>query len=175
MNIIQSPDRCSYTALYGGGSLFLAGGISGCFNWQEYVCNQLVEQYKPDRRVHIFNPRRVGNLAKEGDEALAQIKWEHDYLDLVSYISFWFPKETACPITLFELGKYCQILESDYGDSWLSCNDDLIIGMDPNYPRRFDVEAQMKLVYGNKGIAFIYNLDEFIVEIAKKLNLKRKE
>ena len=52
---------------------------------------------------------------------------------LASAIAFWFPPETLCPITLFELG------------AWSMTNKLLFIGVDPRYQRFLDVKIQTKL------------------------------
>lgn len=64
----------------------------------------------------------------------AQIRWERRMLQAASVIAFWFPEETVCPITLYELG------------AWSMTQKPLIIGAHPNYPRRFDVVTQTVLV-----------------------------
>jgi hypothetical protein len=156
MNIIQSPKNTNGYEVY---SMFLAGGISGCDDWQKYVCNQLVELYKPNDEVYIFNPRRKGDLTKEGAMARKQILWEYKYLQLCDFYAFWFPQETLCPITLFELGKYA------------NCN--AVVGIHPDYKRRFDLEIQLPLI--SKKIKIVYDLDEFVEAIAEKMLLERKD
>ena len=49
-------------------------------------------------------------------------------------VSFWFPEETLCPITLYELGKIAM------------SNKVMFVGTHPNYKRRFDVIKQLQLV-----------------------------
>jgi hypothetical protein len=106
--------------------LFLAGGISNCPDWQAAVELALAEL-----PGYVHNPRRPGVLA--ADEAIAQIEWEHEALALSEVILFWFPKETLCPITLFELGV------------WSSKGAPLIVGTHPEYARRLDVVTQLRL------------------------------
>ena len=52
-------------------------------------------------------------------------------------ILFWFPATSICPIALFELGRW----------SWKYPGNiiAIFVGCDPAYPRRVDVEQQMKL------------------------------
>ncbi len=74
-----------------------------------------------------------------------QIEWENIYLKSANIISFWFPKESLCPITLFELGKYL-------------CSDkQIFIGIDPQYVRKIDVEIQTLLERPNIQIVFSIN------------------
>jgi hypothetical protein len=86
----------------------------------------------------VVNPRRVGDLAKEGDDARKQIIWEHSALELCDHVVFWFPKETLAVISMFELGK---MLEKA-----IKKPIKLTIGYDPAYERKFDLEVQTKLV-----------------------------
>ena len=52
----------------------------------------------------------------------------------VDCVVFWFPKESLCPISLFELGVVCR-------DSLKG----LIVGMDLEYAKRDIVIEQLKL------------------------------
>jgi hypothetical protein len=112
--------------------LFAAGGISGCPNWQDDFYT-LLNDHLPDNWLFI-NPRRIGDLAGTGDEASFQIEWEHKWLSRSQVVSFWFPEETLCPITLLELGKYM-----------IKYSKDIFVGCHPNYARRFDVIKQLDL------------------------------
>jgi hypothetical protein len=105
--------------------VFLAGGITNCYNWQREI--SLMLQHTPN--LALFNPRRSVydyDDPKLGEE---QIHWEHRHLTAADGIIFWFAEETLQPITLFELGK------------WL--NKVVAIGIHPNYKRKFDVEIQV--------------------------------
>ncbi|MGE3809463.1 MAG: hypothetical protein AB7K24_32770 [Gemmataceae bacterium] len=53
-------------------------------------------------------------------------------------IMFWFPCETLCPITLFELGK------------WVATDKKLFIGHHPEYQRKNDIRIQVGLVRGKR-------------------------
>jgi len=122
--------------------VFLAGGIRGCPDWQNEfieIFNKLHSEYCSS--VLLINPRREGDLAKDGEDALAQIKWEKYYLDESTVKLFWFPAETLCPITLFELGKYSRM---DYK---------LVVGCDEDYQRKFDVKVQLELERGYTHIS----------------------
>jgi hypothetical protein len=59
-----------------------------------------------DTSLTLINPRRLDFDVENPDMEYEQIVWEHQNLEASDMISFWFPKETLCPITLFELGKY---------------------------------------------------------------------
>ena len=110
-------------------SLFLSGGITSCPDWQFEMVTRLTST-----NLVLLNPRRqnfpIGNL-KAAEE---QITWEHNALRLATEILFWFPKETICPIVLYELG------------SWSMSAKKIYVGVHPDYERRRDVEIQTRLV-----------------------------
>src|SRR5690349_520468 len=93
VNGLQSPTKRS---------IFLAGGISGCPDWQSYAVRQL-----SDLPVRIYNPRRkefpeksenLQDDPKNEQDARAQITWEFEALATSDIILFWFPEESICPI-----------------------------------------------------------------------------
>lgn len=122
MQHIEAPNTYPSQA-----DLFLGGGITNCPDWQADVVKMLE---KTD--IIVLNPRR--STAFTGDIADEQIRWEYAALRSAKTVLFWFPKETLCPITLFELGVFSQ-KESTR----------LIVGTHPDYARRFDVQVQMEL------------------------------
>jgi hypothetical protein len=146
MNYVQAP------AVFGGGkpdadgsdhprdvhahlrpAIFLAGGITGCPEWQ-----RLATLFYADTCT-IINPRRAGEFRPE--DAEAQIRWEFDHLRMADGIAFWFPKETLCPIALYELGR------------WGMTDKPLAVGVHEEYGRRFDVELQMRLARPDVPVA----------------------
>jgi len=86
MKYIEAPTEHSTSSPF---TLFLAGGISNCPDWQQ----EMVEKLK-DTNLVLFNPRRANFPMGDKDAGLRQIKWEAYYLDKCNYILFWFPKET---------------------------------------------------------------------------------
>ncbi len=72
-------------------------------------------------------------------EALKQIDWKHRHLRKADAVAFWFPCETLCPITLYELGAW-SVYRDERGQK------PLFIGVHPDYKRRQDVEIQTRLV-----------------------------
>jgi len=122
-------------------SIFLAGGITGCADWQ----SELVELLKYEK-ITLLNPRRKHFPEGNKDELTqAQTTWEYEHFKKATAISFWFPKETLCPITLFELGK--QITQKKF----------LFVGVDSKYKRRTDIEIQMQLARPETPIAYSLN------------------
>ena len=107
-------------------NVFLAGGIMNADNWQPKALAML-----HDTPTVVLNPRRAepfhGNMQQE------QVEWEHHALRRSDAIIFWFPPETLCPITLFELGV------------WSQSRVPIYVGTHPDYQRRLDVQIQLGL------------------------------
>jgi hypothetical protein len=131
-------------------SLFLAGGISGCPDWQADVVRMLAET-----NLVLLNPRRKDFPMDDPSQADFQIKWEHAHLRKASAVLFWFPCETLCPITLYELG------------AWSMTEKPLFVGIHPNYARRQDVEVQTQLARPEIGIA--YSLQELAGQVLRNM------
>lgn len=135
MKLIVAPEK----PVYESKSVFLAGGISNCPEWQNEVIKALKEEH-----LTIVNPRRDGVLPPEAEPE--QIRWEHSALAEADAILFWFPAETLCPITLFELGAHA------------NRNVPLFIGVHPEYARKLNVTVQMELV--RPGLKIYDNLKD---------------
>lgn len=111
--------------------LFLAGGITGCGDWQSEVVDKLSSKLG---NVAVVNPRRSNYPDFDPMETVAQIEWEFLHLKLATHVLFWFPKETLCPITLFE-----------YGRALADKTQEIYIGCDPEYRRLIDLIHQTRL------------------------------
>jgi len=124
-------------------SIFLAGGITGCPNWQA----EMVELLRETNLV-LLNPRR-DNFPP--DAAREQITWEHSHLHKADAILFWFPCETVCPIVLYELG------------AWSMTDKPIFVGVHPDYQRRQDVEIQTELA--RPGLRIVYDLQSLARQV----------
>jgi len=124
MKYIESPEVFSGDET----SIFIAGGITGCPDWQQDMARMLGGD-----DVALLNPRRANFPIHDPGAALAQITWEHEHLRKADAILFWFPKETICPIVLYELG------------AWSMTEKQIFVGIEPEYSRRRDVEIQTGL------------------------------
>jgi hypothetical protein len=140
-NVIESDKK----------SIFLAGGITGCQNWQKDLANNIAEL-----DIVVYNPRRENFPIHDPTAAQAQITWEFVHLRKASMISFWFGSETIQPIVLFELG------------SWVVSNKPIVVGMDPNYQRKQDVEIQTSLA--RPSLKIVYNLKDLTDQIYTTIN-----
>lgn len=103
-------------------NLFFAGGITGCPNWQADFATLL-----QDEDLVAFNPRRTIWPIDDPNSTEVQVSWEYDYLNKAEAISFWFPKETDCPITLYELGYWSQSAKA------------IFVGMEPGYSKKNEI------------------------------------
>lgn len=114
-------------------TVFLAGGITGCPDWQSELIGLI-----GFTDATIYNPRRKIFPSKESPEwemdSRNQIKWEFDRLKSSDIISFWFSRGSDNPIVLYELGMWGN-----------SRNTSIIVGVDPEYPRRRDVIIQTNI------------------------------
>jgi len=127
-------------------SVFLAGGISGCYDWQADVSQMLAET-----SLVVLNPRRANFPINDPSQSQLQIQWEHEHLRKASAILFWFPPETLCPITLYELG------------TWSNSQKPIFIGVHPNYQRRIDVEIQTRLI--RPDIIIVYSIPHLVDQL----------
>lgn len=84
-------------------ALFLAGGITGCPNWQEPLGKSLAER---NDNLVVMNPRQAAFDVNRKDAAKEQIRWEFEHLNIADIVLFWFPKDGVNVITLFELGVH---------------------------------------------------------------------
>lgn len=135
MEYIEAPIH--YWPKRGDLSVFLAGGITGCPDWQQEMRHLLGQT-----RLHVLNPRRADFPIGDPDAAMEQITWEHDHLRQASGILFWFPCETLCPIVLYELGAWSMALGTP-----------IFVGVHPDYVRLQDVRIQTHLIRPEVHIA----------------------
>ena len=127
-------------------TLFLAGGITNCPVWQ----TDIIEYFK-GTDLTIYNPRRDDFDITNNSVEEEQITWEHVYLKHSKNILFWFPKETVCPITLYELGRY------------INTDKNIFVGMHPDYVKRRTMEIQIELY--RPEIKSVYSIKELANQI----------
>jgi hypothetical protein len=113
-----------------GPVLFLAGGITGCPDWQAEAAAML----RDTPGLTVCDPRRATFDLADPAVTTEQITWEHTHLWRADVVLFWFaPGGSVQPITLYELGVH------------VTRGIPLAVGADPAYPRRLDVEVQLGL------------------------------
>lgn len=133
MKYIEAPNEVEPATA----SLFLAGGITGCPDWQSELAELLRES-----SLTVFNPRRANFPIHDQNAALGQITWEHRALRRADAVAFWFPCETLCPIVLYELG------------AWSMTDKPIFVGVHPRYERKQDVLIQTELVRPSVHVTF---------------------
>ena len=119
-------------------SVFLAGGITNCPDWQSQVLQDLETSDRlADKPFTCLNPRRKQFDCNDHRVAGQQIAWEWEGLRRADVIAFWFPTchahETVQPIALLKLGRW----------SGRTTGRPIVVGADPQYPRRFDITQQL--------------------------------
>jgi hypothetical protein len=128
-------------------SLFVAGGISNCPDWQRELISSLTASHVG---ADLFNPRREDYPDRE-TEAIRQIEWEFNALNQADAVLFWFPKETLCPITLLELGRFTHDKKT------------IFVGTHPEYQRKLDVITQLRLA--RPEIEVVHSLESLAGQI----------
>lgn len=128
MQYVEAPE--TYPSGGDAVTVFLAGGITGCPDWQMQMVDLLNET-----GLTLFNPRRADFPIDDPSASYDQIAWEHYHLHRADRIMFWFPnsKTSVCPIALFELG------------AWLRSDKHVAVGVEPGYVREEDVRIQTEL------------------------------
>jgi len=111
-------------------SLFIAGGITGCEDWQKALIQSLQRE-----EIIIYNPRRENFPIGDSSASEVQICWEFDKLLKADIVSFWFAFGTDNPIVLYELGMW--------GNS--QPGRPIVVGVDEKYTRKTDVLFQTSL------------------------------
>lgn len=141
--------------------VFLAGGITGCPDWQSEFTEKLRKK-ELERGIYLFNPRRpefdVDNKAMEQE----QIAWEYKALAEVDITIFWFSEGGQNMITLYELGMWAN-----------SRSRPAVVGVHPDYIRAVDVRTQTQLAKGNK-IPMSETIDGLVNAATRAINLYEK-
>lgn len=133
-------------------NLFVAGGITGTSNWQKNFISMI-----SDCKIAVYNPRRENFDINDKNAQREQIEWEYTFLKEADIISFWFPPETICPITLFELGTVIQ----------KNNTQKVFVGCHPEYKRIDDVKIQVE--FRNPTIRVVESLSVLAEQIKQWL------
>ncbi len=144
MKYIESPNI--YKPKPGEKSVFLAGGINGCPDWQQEMVHLL-----SDTDLVLLNPRRKHFPINDHRASAEQIVWEYESLRKADAILFWFPYETLCPIALYELG------------TWSMTDKPIFVGIHPNYQRRQNVVMQTRLA--RPDVEVMYSMSHLVSQI----------
>lgn len=141
MRVITAPEK--YIRHPNDITVFLAGGITNCWEWQDKVI-ELLNEKNLDNLV-IFNPRRKNFPINDTNAAEEQIMWEFNMLEQCNIFSMYFcAGESDQPICMYELGRnICRMqMRFPKPDDWL---DRIIITTEDGYKRKHDVYMQSAL------------------------------
>src|SRR5690606_30739640 len=99
VNYIEAPHHETQDGAWP--AIFLAGGITGCTDWQAEAV-ALLENADID--TVVFNPRRVFFDVTDTTAEVRQVAWEANALLLATVVLFWFDPAGMQPIAHQELG-----------------------------------------------------------------------
>jgi hypothetical protein len=133
-------------------TIFLAGGISNCHDWQSDALREFKKIDSHD--FTIYSPRRDNFPIDDPEAAEQQIVWEYNHLRDADIIIFWFSGGSLNPIVLYELGMWGN-----------STDKPIFVGCDPEYTRTQDVTIQTKLA--RPEISIYSNLMELCYDVMK--------
>jgi hypothetical protein len=143
VRVVRAPDFSSVSSP----SVFLAGGITDCPDWQA----DAIEFFRDagPAGVTLMNPRRGHFLESDPDAAALQVRWENVYLDRADVVLFWFAGGSALqPIALYELGKIG------------AGGKPIAVGADIAYRRRADVILQLS--HARPGVEVLSTLEQTV-------------
>jgi len=130
-------------------SVFLAGGITNCPNWQADVIAELkrLDEEMPGKLdgLVIFNPRRDNFPIDDPNASVEQITWEFNELQRMDVFSIYFTDGTSDqPICLYELGRNVLRMQRNFP---IDFEKRIVISCHPDYRRSQDVRIQTKLAW----------------------------
>lgn len=141
--IYTAPDEILWIDDEPRNIIFLAGGITGCNNWQHDVIERLKYSIDFDRYC-IANPRRDDFSIDDKNEAFNQISWEFNTLEKCDIFSMYFVgSESDQPICMYELGRNVVRMKEKYPRSW---KHRIIVSIEDGYKRADDVNIQLSLL-----------------------------
>ncbi len=124
-------------------SVFLAGGITNCKEWQKKVIYEL--EFKD---ISIFNPRQEHFDMSDINASFNQILWEFERLEKMDIFSMYFCNDNSDqPICMYELGRNIIRMQNRFPNDW---EKRIIISVEDGYKRKNDVLIQTELATGGK-------------------------
>ena len=142
MRIITAPEP--YIRQPKDITLFLAGGITNCWEWQDKVIEMLQNETEVNLdNLVIFNPRRKDFPIDKPEEAKRQIHWEFEMFEQCDIFSIYFcAGESDQPICMYELGRNICRMQMRFPMNW-----DLrsVVTVEDGYKRAKDIRFQTAL------------------------------
>jgi hypothetical protein len=119
-------------------SVFLAGGITNCKEWQKEV----IEELEFDE-ITIYNPRQEHFDITDKNVSFNQIVWEFERLEQMDIFSMYFCNDNSDqPICMYELGRNVVRMQNRFPNDW---EKRIVISVEDGYKRKQDVIIQMEL------------------------------
>lgn len=137
--------------------VFLAGGIDGCPDWQQNFIDQLEKTFA-FKSLCVISPRLDKRLCDDDE----QIRWEFNAMKMADVVCFYFPKESLCPISLYELGRY-NTLRNLFG------SPKLFISAHQDYSCRADVLHQSSLLHDDPVLDSLETLVHVVTDYLNTL------
>lgn len=143
MRVVTPPNKARYNTE----TIFLAGGITHCSDWQSEVIEHLNDilslQSWDAEDLSIFNPRVENFPIDDPTAAEKQIRWEFDALESCGIFSMYFCNSTDVqPICMYELGRNIIRIQQKFPKSW---KNRIIVSVEDGYAREEDVVIQCSL------------------------------
>jgi len=172
MLIVTAP--MTYDAIIRHTTIFLAGGITKCWEWQQ-ACLDEIERLSKKKNVNtdnmiIYNPRRpyFKHDAKVY-EVNEQVQWEYHYLETCDIFSMYFcESESAQPICMYELGRNVAKRQQYEGGI-----DRVVVSAETKYSRYLDVALQLFCAFGetdgNKMMTGMEDRDKLVKDHARRI------
>lgn len=124
-------------------SVFLAGGITNCKEWQKEVIENL--EYED---VSLFNPRQEHFDVSDKTASYKQILWEFERLEEMNIFSMYFCNDNSDqPICMYELGRNIIRIQNRFPSDW---EKRIVISVEDGYRRKSDVFIQTELATQGK-------------------------
>ena len=151
MEVIVAPNNIDINSNFKL-SVFLAGGITNCHDWQSEVIEYL-KHYETNNKLdlRVYNPRRP-SFNIETDDPEEQIRWEYNNIKSSQIFSMYFcNSESDQPICMYELGMHLGRIKENPSyairgfNSFLNKTYNTIISVEDGYKRANDVIIQTKL------------------------------
>lgn len=124
-------------------SVFLAGGITNCKEWQKEVIENL--EYED---ASLFNPRQEYFDVSDKTASYKQILWEFERLEKMDIFSMYYCNDNSDqPICMYELGRNIVRIQNRFPSDW---EKRIVISVENGYRREDDVLIQTELATQNK-------------------------
>ena len=124
-------------------SVFLAGGITNCKEWQKAVIEELESE-----DISFFNPRQEHFDVSDKNASYKQIFWEFERLETMDIFSMYYCNDNSDqPICMYELGRNIVRMQNRFPSDW---EKRIVISVEDGYRRKADVLIQTELATQNK-------------------------